>query len=299
VRQETILSIFSLIPITTIQIKTINERLLFGAIKLKVHGPNEYTCPLGFSIQWPQDEDELVIECYHHDQLIKTIHYIDKNAIDFKASVFEFNDKILEINVQFTGFYPIRIQLWDREMMIYQHELLQSGGLRLPNLKPFKKYQVKLLEVRKKFQDPKEVYQTFVQWIDQKAMSDREFRILYVEYRIYGIKNGKKYQVVKELKSYPINPIPRMYLQFKKQLEKDLFEGYLVTKDINGKWVKYLTSKLTISIETYQAGDQGMWVNVLDDGQDELLIDYQRNRILKVDNHPTASPIERIYVVFI
>jgi hypothetical protein len=299
VRQETILSIFSLIPITTIQLKTINERLLFGTIKLKVHGPNEYICPLGFSIQWPQDEDELLIECYHHDQLIKTIHYIDKNAIDFKASVFDFDDKFLEIKLQFNGIYPMKVQLWDREMMVYQHELLQSGGLRLPNLKPFKKYQVKLLEVRKKFQDPKEVYQTFVQWIDQKAMSGQVFKISHVGYMIFGLKNGKKYQVIKELKTYSINPVPRVALYLQKQLEKDLFEGYLVTKDINGKWVKYLTAKLTISIETYKAGDQGMWVNVLDDGQDELLIDYQRNRILKVDNHPTASPIERIYVVFI
>jgi hypothetical protein len=158
---------------------------------------------------------------------------------------------------------------------------------------------VKLLEVRKKFQDPKEVYQTFVQWIDQKAMSGKVFKISHVGYMIFGLKNGKKYQVIKELKTYSINPVPRVALYLQKQLEKDLFEGYLVTKDINGKWVKYLTAKLTISIETYKAGDQGMWVNVLDDGQDELLIDYQRNRILKVDNHPTASPIERIYVVFI
>ena len=299
VHHDTILSIFSLIPITTIQIKTLNERPLFGSIKLKVHGPNEYTCPLGFSIQWPQDEDELLIECYHHDQLINTIPYFDKNAIDFKASVFDFNDQFLEIKVQFTGIYPIRVQLWDRGLMVYQHELLQSGGLRLSNLTPFKKYQVKLLEVRKKFQDPREVYQTFVQWIDQKSMHVKPFRILYVEYRIYGIKNGKKYQVIKELKTYPLNPIPRMYLQFKKQIEKDLFEGYLVTQNLDGQWEKYLASKLTISIESYKPGDQGMWVIVLDDGQDELLIDYQRNRILKVDNHPTASPIERMYVVFI
>jgi hypothetical protein len=176
---------------------------------------------------------------------------------------------------------------------------LQSGGLRLPNLTPFKKYQVKLLEVRKKFQDPKEVYQTFVQWIDQKALSNHEFKIPYVEYMIYGIKNGKKYQVIKGLKTYPLNLIPRVFLQFKKQLEKDLFEGYLVTKNFNGEWEKYLASKLNINIESYKPGDQGIWVNVLDDDQDELLIDYQRNRILKVDNHPTASPIERIYVAFI
>jgi hypothetical protein len=299
VHHDTILSIFSLIPITAIQFKTMNERLIFGPIKLKVHGPNEYTCPLGFSIQWPQDEDELLIECYHHDQLIKTIPYFDKNAIDLKTSVFDFDDKFLEIKIQFTGIYPIRVQLWDRGLMLYQHELLHSGGLRLPNLTPFKKYQVKLLEVRKKFQDPKEVYQTFVQWIDQKAMSNHEFKIPYVEYMIYGIKNGKKYQVIKGLKTYPLNLIPRVFLQFKKQLEKDLFEGYLVTKNLNGQWEKYLTSKLNINIESYKPGDQGIWVNVLDDDQDELLIDYQRNRILKVDNHPTASPIERIYVAFI
>lgn len=299
VRHDTILTIFSLIPITTIQIKTKQEHLLFGTIKLKEHILNEYTCPLGFSIQWPQDEDELFINCYHHDQLIKTIHYYDKNVTDFKESKFEFKDKFLEVMVKFEGVYPIRVQLWDREMMLYQHELTTSGGFRIPNLKPFKKYKVKLLEIRKKFQTPKEVYNTFVQWIDQLAMTGKTFKISHVSYRIFGIKNGKKYQVIKELKTYPINLVPRLVLFFQKQLENDLFEGYLMTKSLEGKWNKYLFSRLTISIESYKPGDLGMWVNVLDEDQDELLIDYQRNRILQVDNHPTASPIERIYASFI
>jgi hypothetical protein len=299
IHSDTILNIFSLNPITNIRLKTMDNRLLFGAIKLKSQKLNEYHCSFGFSMQWPQDEDELLIECYHHDQLVKSIRYLDKNEIDLKTSVFDFKDSILEISVQFNHVYPLKVEVWDRASLVHQHELLNSGSFRLPNLKPFTKYHVKLLELRKKFQDPKEVYTTFVQFIDQKSMSKQAFKISHASYMIFGTKNGKKYQIIKELTTYPINPVPRLALFIQRQLERDLFEGYLVTKNIDGKWEKYLTSLLTISIENYKAGDSGVWVNVFDEDNDELLIDYHRNRILKVDNHPSASPIERIYMILI